>query len=163
MLNHLKFITLNLTNFSFLIVSLTIFSNSVVAGEGIIDKNCRYYNRSREIFQKIPPQYQGRILSTSIFEINRQKYHLQVLKFPNNTNVFCLLTPNSRTFKRLTASEMIQDKVIEKVEKHPDRQATYIVTVRGNKNEDILRTIYRLNLTNPNQPEVTPLIRVYKR
>src|SRR5689334_15621149 len=101
MLNHLKFITLSLINLSFFIVSLAIFSSPVIAGEGIIDKNCRYHNRTREIFQKIPPQHQGRILSTFIFELNRQKYYLQVLKFPNNTNVFCLLTPNSRTLKRL--------------------------------------------------------------
>ncbi len=58
---------------------------------------------------------------------------------------------------------IIQNKVIEKLEKHPDQPATYIVTVKGDESGDILNTAYRLNLTNPEQPKVTPLIRVYKK
>ncbi|MCC5636468.1 hypothetical protein LC593_11465 [Nostoc sp. CHAB 5844] len=162
MLNFSKVIALALISLSFYDVSISTLSKHAFAGEPIIDRNCRYHERTKEVFQKIPLQNQARVLMTSFFQVNNQKYTLQLLNFPNSTGVLCLRRPNARLLQRLKDVAIIQDKVIEKVEKDPYRPANYIVTVKGEKTEDILRTAYRLNLTNPNQPKVTPIIRVYK-
>lgn len=195
MLNFSKVIALALTSLSFYSISISILSKPAFAGEPIIDRNCRYHERTKEVFQKIPPENQANTSLTSSFEVNNQKYALQLLKFPNSTGVLCLWKPNAlqpqkallnheimglnlkRIFnsfncqfipdlcnapQRLKNVSIIQDKVIEKIEKDASKPATYIVTVRGEKTEDILSTAYRLNLINPNQPKVTPLIIVYK-
>ncbi|MDZ7962571.1 MAG: hypothetical protein RMY34_32680 [Aulosira sp. DedQUE10] len=163
MLNFSKVIALALTSLIFYSASISTLSKLALAGEPIIDRNCRYHERTQAVFKKIPPGNQARVLSTSHFQVNNQKYALQLLKFPNSTGVLCLRKPNARLPQRLRDVSIIQDKVIEKIEKDPSRPATYIVTVRGEQAEDILRTAYRLNLTNPDQPKVTPLIRVYKK
>ncbi|AFY41602.1 hypothetical protein [Nostoc sp. PCC 7107] len=162
MLNLSKVITLILISSSFCSASISTLSKPVLAGEPIIDKNCRRHQRTQAVFQKIPPQNQARIFMTSPFQINNQKYTLQLLKFPNSTGVLCFWKYNDRSPKRLNDIAIIQDKVIEKIEKHPSLTANYIVIVKGEKNEDILRTTYRLNLINPYQPKVTPIIRIYK-
>lgn len=163
MLYWLKPIALSLTGLSLFAGSITILSKPVAAGEPIIDYNCRFHEITSENVKKISPQSRGTVFLTSGFEFNKQKYVLQVLKFPNSRGVFCLWQPNSRIPQRLRKVQLIQDKLIEKVQKDSSRSANYIVTVRGDKNEDFLRTHYRLNLTNPNRPEVTPIIVVYKR
>jgi hypothetical protein len=163
MFNSSNLIALALTTLTFYSANILTLSKSVLAGEPIIDRNCRfYYQRTQALLQKIPPQNQARILLTSPFRVNNQKYTLQLLKFPNSTNVLCLWQPNAVQPQRLRDVSVLQDKVIEKIEKDASRPANYIVTVRGEKTTDILTTAYRLNLTNPNQPKVTPLIRVYK-
>ncbi|OUL21701.1 hypothetical protein BV372_31475 [Nostoc sp. T09] len=159
----LKPIAWSLTGLSLFTVNIEILSKPVAAGEPIIDKNCQFHERTQEIFKKIPPQSQGTVFLTSGFEVDNQKYILQVLKFPNSRGVFCLWRTNSRIPQRLTQAQLIQDKLIEKVEKDSSQKATYIVTIRGDKNQNILRTYYRLRLTNPNRPEVTPMVVVYKR
>jgi hypothetical protein len=162
MLNVSKVIACTLISLSFYSVSLSTFLKLALAGEPIMDRNCGYHVRTPAVVHKIPPQDRARILLTSPFEVNNQKYALQLLKFPDSTGVLCLWKPNARLPQRLGDVSIIQEKVIEKIEKDASRPATYIVTVRSEKAEDILRTIYRLNLTNPNQPKVTPLLRVYK-
>jgi hypothetical protein len=157
----LRLIYLSLTGLSLLTGSMAMLSKPVTAGEPIIDNNCQYHNRTQEVFRKIPPQNRGTIFLTSGFEVNNQKYFLQVYKFPNSTGMFCLVKPNSLPLK-LKQAQFIQDKLIEKVEKDSSQKANYIVTVRGDKNDKILRAYYRLNLSNPNQPKVTPIIIVYK-
>jgi hypothetical protein len=194
--NFSKIIAFTLTGLSFYGASILTLSKPAFAGEPIIDKNCRSHERTQEVFQKIPPQNQAIISQTSHFQVNHEKYALQLLKFPNSTGVLCLWHPNAlqpqrallndernwfnlegifNSFngqfiphlcnvpQRLKNVSMIQDKVIEKFEKDADQPATYIVTVRGDKTEDILRTAYRLDLTNPYQPKAIPLIRVYKK
>ncbi|MBD2208443.1 hypothetical protein H6G64_01795 [Calothrix sp. FACHB-156] len=163
MLTFSKVTALALTSLSFYGVSISTLSTSAMAGEPIIDRNCRYHQRTRKVFRQIPPRNQARVLSTSHFQVNNQKYALQLLKFPNSTGVLCLWKLNARLPERLRNVSIIQDKVIEKLEKHPDQPGTYIVTVKGDESGDILNTAYRLNLTNPEQPKVTPLIRVYKK
>ncbi|RCJ18039.1 hypothetical protein A6S26_29185 [Nostoc sp. ATCC 43529] len=160
--NFSKIIAFTLTSVGFYSASILLLK-PVFAGEPIIDKNCQYHQRTQETFQKIPPQNQGKTFQTSAFQVNNQKYALQLLKFPNSTGVLCLWKPNARRLERLADLSVIQDKVIEKIEKDVSKPANYIVTVRGDKTEEILKTIYRLNLTNPNQPQLTPLIRVYKK
>ncbi|WP_242045456.1 MULTISPECIES: hypothetical protein [unclassified Calothrix] len=157
----LKYIGLGLTNLSLLTASIAIISKPINAGEPIIDNNCQYHVRTPEVFRKIPPQKRGTIYLTSAFDVNRQKYFLQVYKFPNSTGVFCLATFNAQP-QKLKQSQLIQDKIIEKVAKDSSRKANYIVTVRGGINDDFLRIHYRLNLSNPNQPKVTPIIIIYK-
>lgn len=163
MRNISKVIALALTSFSFASASISTLSNPVSAGEPIIDRNCNRHKRTPEVFRKIPRQNQAIIVQSSHFQVNNQKYTLQLLKFPNSTNVLCLWKPNKRLPERLKNVSIIQDKVIEKVGKDTSRPATYIITVKGEKTEDILNTAYRLDLTNPNQPKLTPLIRVYKK
>lgn len=174
MFYYLKPIAWSLTSLSLFTLSMEILSKPVAAGEPIIDKNCQFHERTQEIFNKIPSQSRGTVYWISSFEVNNQKYILQVLKFPNSRSVFCLWQPNSLIFQRLwqpqklisqrlAQAQIIQDRLIEKVEQDSSRKANYIVIVRGDKNENILRTSYRLNLTNPNRPEVTPIIVVYKR
>lgn len=163
MLYWLKPLGLSLTGLTLFTGSMASLSKPVIAGEPIIDKNCQFHNRTQEVFRKIPSQNRGNIFLTSGFEVNNQKYFLQVLKFPNFTSVFCLWKTNSRIPQRLTQAQLIQDKLIEKVEKDSSRLATYIVTVRGDKNQNILKTFYRLKLTNPNRPEVIPMVIIYKR
>jgi hypothetical protein len=163
MLYWLKPIALSLTGLSLFIGSIASLLKPVAAGEQIIDKNCHFHVRTGEIVNKIPPQNRGTVFLTSGFEVKNQKYILQVLQFPNSRGVFCLWQPNSSIPQRLGKVQLIQDKLIEKVQKDYSHPANYIVTVRGDKNEDFLRTHYRLNLINPNQPEVTPIIVVYKR
>lgn len=162
MLDFSKVITLALTSLSFSSMSVSILSEFAFAGEPIIDRNCHRHERKKEVFQQILPQNRAKILMTSSFEVNNRKYAIQLLKFPDSTGVLCLWKPNARLPQRLKDVSIIQDKVIEKFEKDPSRPANYIITVKGEKTEDILKTAYRLNLTNPNQPKVTPLIRVYK-
>ena len=162
MLDFSKVIALALTSLSFYGIGVSKLSKSALAGEPIIDRNCRRHERTREVFHQIPPQNQAKILTTFSFQVNNQKYALQLLKFPNSTGVLCLWKPNARLPQRLKDVSIIQDKVIEKFEKDPSRPANYIITVKSEKMEDILKTAYRLNLTNPNQPKVTPLVRVYK-
>jgi hypothetical protein len=162
MLDFSKVIALALTSLSFYGISVSTLSKPTLAGEPIIDRNCRRHERTQKIFQQIPAQHQARIFMTSSFQINNKKYALQLLKFSNSTGVLCLWKPNARIPERLKDVSIIQDKVIEKVEKDPSRPANYIITVKGEQTEDILNTAYRLNLTNPDQPKVTPLIRVYK-
>ncbi|MBD2246603.1 hypothetical protein [Nostoc sp. FACHB-888] len=163
MLNFSKVLALALTSLSFYTASIPTFLKPALAGEPIIDRNCHRHERTQAVFQKIPPQNQARILLTSPFKVNNQKYALQLLKFPNSTGVLCLWKPNDRLPQRLKSLSMIQDKVIEKVERDASHPGTYIVTVRGEKAEDILTRAYRLNLTNPNQPKATLLVRVYKK
>jgi hypothetical protein len=157
----LKLIYSSLTGLSLLTGSMAMLSKPVTAGEPIIDSNCQYHIRTQEVFRKIPPQNRGTIFLTSGFEVNHQKYFLQVLKFPNSTGVFCLVKRNSLP-QKLTQAQLIQDKLIEKIEKDPSLKANYIVTVRGDTNDKILKALYRLNLTNPNQAKVTPIIVMYK-
>ncbi|MFM6157388.1 MAG: hypothetical protein ACKPE3_31055, partial [Sphaerospermopsis kisseleviana] len=145
MLNFPKFMALTVTSCSFAVVTLSTLSKPILAGEPIIDRNCRYHERTREVFQKISPENQGTVLLTSPFKVNNQKYTLQLLKFPNSRGVLCLWQGNPTLPQRLKGVSMIQDKVIEKIEQDPSQLATYIVTVRGEKGEDILRTGYRLN------------------
>ncbi|MBD2683322.1 MULTISPECIES: hypothetical protein [Nostoc] len=194
--NLFKTIAFALISSGFYSASILTLSKPAFAGEPIIDKNCRYHERTQEVFQKIPPQNQAIISQTSHFQVNNEKYALQLLKFPNSTGVLCLWHPNAprpqrallndernwfnlegifNSFncqfmphlcnvpQRLKNVSILQDKEIEKIEKDASQPATYIVTVRGEKTEDILRTAYRLNLINPNQPKVIPLIRVYKK
>ncbi|BAY08046.1 hypothetical protein [Calothrix sp. NIES-2098] len=160
---YLKPIACSLTGLILFTLGIEILSKPVAAGEPIIDKNCQYHERTQEIVKKIPPQSRGTVYWTSSFDVNNQKYILQVLKFPNSRSVFCLWQPQKLIPQRLVQAQLIQDRLIEKVEKDSSQKANYIVTVRGEKNENILRTSYRLNLTNPNQPKVTPIIAVYKR
>ncbi|MBE9209267.1 hypothetical protein IQ244_22705 [Nostoc sp. LEGE 06077] len=162
MLNLSKIIALTFISSSFYSATISTLSKPVLAGEPIIDRNCRRHQRTQAVFQKIPPQNQARILMTSPFQVNHQKYTLQLLKFSNSTGVLCFWKSNSRSPQRLNNVAIIQDKVIEKIEKDSDLPANYIVTVRSEKNEDIFRTTYRLNLINPYQPTVTPIIRIYK-
>lgn len=157
----LKSLRLSLTGLSLLIATISIILKPVNAGEPIIDNNCQYHVRTPEVFRKIPPQKRGTIYLTSAFDVNRKKYFLQVYKFPNSTGVFCLATFNAQP-QKLKKSQLIQDKIIEKVAKDPSRNAIYIVTVRGGKNDEFSRVHYRLNLSNPNQPKVTPIITIYK-
>ncbi|WP_413175790.1 hypothetical protein [Anabaena azotica] len=134
-----------------------------MSGEPIIDRNCRFHERKRETFKNITPQNRGIIWLTKQFKINNQRYYLQVLKFPDSTGVFCMGIANKDLPKKLINSELIQNKLIEKVEQDTNQPSDYIVTVKGSKNKNILRTIYRLNLSNPQQPKLTPILRVYKR
>jgi hypothetical protein len=157
----LKIIAFSLTGLSLFTGSMEMLSTPVTAGEAIRDNRCQYHIRTQEVFRKIPPQNRGTVFLTSGFDVNNQKYFLQVLKFPNSTSVFCLVKPNSPP-QRLNQAQFIQDKLIEKIEKDSSRKANYIVTIRGDKNEKILKALYRLNLTNPNQPKVTPRIVMYK-
>jgi len=163
MLNLSKIIALALTSLSFYSASISTLSNPAIAGEPIIDRHCRFHQRTPEVFRKIPPHNRATIVQTSHFQVNNQKYTLQLLKFPNSTNVLCLWKPNKRLPERLKNVSIIQDKVIEKVRRDTPQTANFIITVRGKKTEDILNTAYRLDLTNPNQPKLTPLIRVYKK
>lgn len=160
--NFSKVIALALTGLSFWGASISILSQPALSGEPIIDRNCGYHVRTPEVLKKIPPQNRATVLNTSLFQVNNQKYTLQLLQFPNSKSVLCLWQPNARLPQKLKDAAIIQDKLIEKLEKDAYRPANYIVTVRGEKSEDILTTTYRLNLTNPNQPKVTPIIRVYK-
>ncbi|HIK05094.1 MAG TPA: hypothetical protein IGS40_10320 [Trichormus sp. M33_DOE_039] len=162
MLNFFKVISLTLTSLSFYSASISILSKTAFAGEPIIDRNCQYHQRTQAVFQKIPLRNRAKILLTSTFQVNHQKYTLQLLQFPNSTSVLCLRQANALLPQRLKNVSIIQDKVIEKIEKETAKTAIYIVTVRGEKTGDILRTTYRLNLTNPHQPKVTPLVIVYK-
>ncbi|HLP89585.1 MAG TPA: hypothetical protein VK184_13460 [Nostocaceae cyanobacterium] len=162
MLNFSQVIRLAFISLSFYSASILILSKSAVAGEPIIDRNCQHHERTQEVFKKIPPNHQATGWRTSSFEVNNQKYALQLLRFSNSTGVLCLVKPNTPQRQRLRGIPVIQDKLIEKIEKDNSKPANYIVTVRGEKTEDILRTVYRLNLTNPNQPKVTPILRVYK-
>ncbi|MBC1255536.1 hypothetical protein, partial [Trichormus variabilis] len=107
-------------------------------------------------------QSRATIYFTSGFNANKQKYFLQVLKLPNSTGIFCLFNTNSQKTKKITETQMIQNKQIEKVEKLSDQAATYIVTVKGNKDENIFRAFYKLNLSNPYRPKITPIIKIYK-
>ncbi|MBD2343775.1 hypothetical protein [Anabaena subtropica] len=157
-----KNIVLNLTNFSLCCSYIAIATNPVAAGEPIIDSKCRYHQRTPETFRKIPPQNRATIYFTSGFQANKQKYFLQVLKLPNATGVFCLFSSNYQKNRKITKVQLIQDKQIEKVEKLSDQAATYIITVKGDKNENIFRAFYKLNLSNPHQPKLTPLIKIYK-
>ncbi|MBD2446189.1 hypothetical protein H6G76_03260 [Nostoc sp. FACHB-152] len=163
MLNYSKFIAFTLTSFSFYTASVSILLKPAFAGEPIIDRNCNRHERTPEVFRKILPQNQAVILQSSHFKVNNQKYTLQLLKFPNSTNVLCLWKPNKRLPERLKNVSIIQDKVIEKVGRENLQTANFIITVKGKKTEDILNTAYKLDLTNPNQPKLTPLIRVYKK
>jgi hypothetical protein len=162
MLNFSKVPALSLTSLTLYGITVSTLSKAALAGEPIIDRNCRRHERTQKVFQQISPENRARILMTSSFQINNQKYALQLLKFYNSTNVLCLWKPNALQPQRLKHVSIIQDKVIEKVEKEPSRPANYIITVKGEKTEDILRTAYRLDLTNPAQPKVTPLIIIYK-
>jgi hypothetical protein len=163
MLNYSKFLALTLTTFSFCTASVSTLSKPASAGEPIIDRNCNFHERTPEGFRNIPPQNQATIVQSSHFKVNNQRYTLQLLKFPNSTNVLCLWKPNQRLPERLKNVSIIQDKVIEKVGRQNLQTANFIITVKGEKTEDILNTAYRLDLTNPNQPKLTPLIRVYKK
>lgn len=159
MLSRANLVALSLTGLSFVTVNMA----TVIAGEPIIDRNCRLYQRKPETISKIPPENQGTVYFTSSFKANNQKYFLQVLKFPDSTRVFCLLGTNQQTNQRLTLLNFIQDKQIEKVEKLASQEAKYIVIVKGNNDEDVFRTFYKLNLSNPNQPQITTLVQLYKK
>ncbi|WP_242039664.1 hypothetical protein [Anabaena sphaerica] len=98
-----------------------------------------------------------------MFQVNNQRYYLRMLRFPDSTGVFCLGIPNKQLPKRLINAELIQNKLIEKFEQDASQPTNYIVTVKGSKNENILRTTYRLNLSNPQQPKLTKILVVYKR
>ncbi|MBD2252120.1 hypothetical protein [Nostoc parmelioides] len=155
-------IVLNLTIIGLFFSYVATFTNPVIAGEAIIDKNCRYHRRTPQNMQKIPPQSRATIYFTSRFNANKEKYFLQVLKLPNSTGVFCLFSTNSQKTKKITETQLIQNKQIENVEKLSDQAATYIITVKGNKHENIFRAFYKLNLSNPYHPKMTPIIRIYK-
>ncbi|ABA20490.1 conserved hypothetical protein [Trichormus variabilis ATCC 29413] len=155
-------IVLNLTIIGLFSSYIAIFTTPVIAGEAIIDRNCRYHRRTPQNIQKIPLQSRATIYFTSGFNANKQKYFLQVLKLPNSTGIFCLFNTNSQKTKKITETQMIQNKQIEKVEKLSDQAATYIVTVKGNKDENIFRAFYKLNLSNPYRPKITPIIKIYK-
>jgi hypothetical protein len=163
MLNSSKVVALAVTSLSLSTASISILSNTAFAGEPIIDRNCYFHERTPEGFRQIPPQDQATIVQSSHFKVNNQKYTLQLLKFPDSTNVLCLWKPNKRLPERLKNVSIIQNKVIEKVGRNNLQTANFIITVKGEKTEDILNTAYRLDLTNPNQPKLTPLIRVYKK
>jgi hypothetical protein len=90
MLDFSKVIALALTSLSFYDIGVSTLSKSALAGEPIIDRNCHRHERTQEVFRQIPPQNQARILMTSSFQVNNQKYALQLLKFPNSTGVLCL-------------------------------------------------------------------------
>jgi hypothetical protein len=134
-----------------------------MAGEPILDRNCRYHERTRENFKKIPPENRATIYFTSGFNVGKQQYFLQVLKLPNSTSVFCLVNPNTKTNQKISKLQLIQDKKIEKIEKFPDKPATYIVRAEGDKNENVFRVIYKLNLSNPYEPKLSPLIKIYNK
>ncbi|BAB74745.1 hypothetical protein ACN23B_15280 [Anabaena sp. FACHB-709] len=155
-------IVLNLTIIGLFSSYIAIFTNPVIASEAIIDKNCRYHRRTPQNIQKIPPKSRATVYFTSGFNANKQKYFLQVLKLPNSTGIFCLFSTNSQKAKKIPETQLIQNKQIEKVEKLSEQAATYIVTVKGNKNENIFRAFYKLNLSNPYRPEMTPIIKIYK-
>ena len=157
----LKSIAFSVTGLSLLAANMAMPLKPVTAGEPIIDNNCKYHERTQEVFRKIPPQNRGQIYLTSRFDINKEKYFLQIWKFPNSRSVFCLVKPNSLP-QKLQKAQLIQDKLIEKFGKDSSRKANYIVTVRGDKDDNFLKVHYRLDLTNPNQPKVTPIIVVYK-
>lgn len=157
-----KFIALNLTSLTLSFAAINILSEPVMSGEPIIDRNCKFHNRTIEIFKKIQAQDRGTIWLTKGFNSSNQRYYLQVLKFPDSTGVFCMGIANKDLPKRLINSELIQNKLIEKVEQDAAQPTNYIVTVKGGKNENFLRTTYRLNLSNPQQPKLTPILRVYK-
>ncbi|BAT52388.1 hypothetical protein NOS3756_13230 [Nostoc sp. NIES-3756] len=152
-----------LTIFSLYCSNLAIFTNPVMAGEPILDRNCRHHARTPENFKKFPPQNRATIYFTSGFNAGKQKYFLQVLKFPNSTSVFCLINPKTKTNQKINKIQLIQDKKIEKIEKFPDKQATYIVRAEGDKNENVFRVIYKLNLSNPYEPKLSPLIKIYNK
>jgi hypothetical protein len=149
--------------FASLIFCLTSHPHSSLAGEPILDRNCRYHERSREVFIKIPPQNQGSVFSTLFFKVKNNKHILQVWKFPDNSGILCLFIPDSQLPIKINNAQLIQDKLIEKVEKDPGNINHFIVSIKGKKNENILRTSYRLNLSNPKQPKVSRMIIVYKK
>ncbi|MBK1990130.1 hypothetical protein A0J48_021815 [Sphaerospermopsis aphanizomenoides BCCUSP55] len=158
-----KFISGNLASLTLCSIFIGILSKPVISGEPIMDRNCGLNERTNENFKKLTPQNRGYIWLTKDFKFNNQKYYLQVYRFPDHTGVFCLGIVNKHLPKRLINAEILQNKLIEKVDRDTSQQNHYIVTVKGNKNEDFLRTTYRLNLSNPQNPKVTPIIKVYKK
>ncbi|BCL35050.1 hypothetical protein [Nostoc sp. MS1] len=152
-----------LTIFSLYCINLVIFTNPVMAGEAILDRNCRYYVRTPENLKKVPPQNRATVYFTSGFNTGKQKYFLQVLKFPNSTSVFCLVNPHTKTNQKINKIQLIQDKKIEKIENFPDKPASYIVRAEGDKKENLFRVIYQLNLSNPYDPKLSPLVKIYNK
>lgn len=157
-----KFIAGNLATLTLCSTFVVTLSKPVISGEPIMDRNCGFNERTKETFTKLTPQNRGYIWLTNHFKSNNRSYYLQVYTFPDNTGVFCLGIGRQLP-KRLKNAEILQNKLIEKFEQDKSKLNHYIVTVKGNKNEDFLRTTYRLNLSNPQNPKVTPILRVYKK
>ncbi|WP_353930151.1 hypothetical protein WJM97_17895 [Okeanomitos corallinicola TIOX110] len=128
-----------------------------------MDRNCGFSERTPKTFKKLTPQNRGRIWSTHQLKSNNQRYYFQVYKFPDNTGVFCLGIAGKNLPKRLKKAEILQNKLIEKVEQDNSQMNHYIVTVKGGKKDDFLRTTYRLNLSNPQNPKVSTILIVYKK
>jgi hypothetical protein len=162
-MNLSKFITLNLTGLTLIIATISIGSDPAISGEPIRDRNCQFHDPTKENYQKITPQNRGKSWLTKMFQVNNQRYYLRMLRFPDSTGVFCMGIANKQLPKRLINAELIQNKLIEKFEQDASQATNYIVKVKGGKNENFLRTTYRLNLNNPQQPKLTKILVVYKR
>jgi hypothetical protein len=161
MLKLSKLIAGNLASVTLCFTMIGILSKPAISGTPIMDRNCGFNDRTPETFKKLTPQNRGDIWLTKDFKFNNQRYYLQLHRFPDNTSVLCLGSANKLP-KKLKNAEILQNKLIEKVERDKSKINHYIVTVKGGKNEDFLRTTYRLNLSNPQNPKVTPILIVYK-
>jgi hypothetical protein len=154
--------TITFTTLHIFAVSVAFVLKPVSAGTPFFDKNCREYMRTAENIRRIPAaNIAPAELYSSMFKANGQKYLLNVPLFQNGTAVFCLVQPDTvqwknsyRQWKPLSNAQQIQFKFIDKIVKEPNKEATFLITVREGKGLNQPKTVYRLNLTNPNRSAI---------
>ncbi|MEG4283302.1 PPC domain-containing protein [Microcoleus sp. A006_D1] len=119
------------------------------ANEIYIDKNCRRN-------QQLPQIERYTIFSRNEFTTNGQKYWFYAARYQDGAALFCISQPNFNQPKVLNA-EKIQRQFIDKIARNPNNKTAFIIAVREGNGLDVPVTNYGLDLSNVDQPKVTPL------
>lgn len=144
-----KFGTVALTGLSLFAGILLSLSNSAVAGEVVLDDQCRP-NQRLQAPDRAFVNYQ------SEFRANRQSYWFSAARYQDGAVILCISKPNFKEVKPLNTGQL-QNQFIRKIVKAPNTNSVFLITVAEGNGSSVPLTEYRLNLSNPNKPVVTRL------
>ncbi|MDB9311622.1 hypothetical protein PN462_00810 [Spirulina sp. CS-785/01] len=137
------------TVFLLLTGTVTTITQPSKAQDVYIDNNCRY-NPNLEQIDRFTVFY-GRKFTT-----NNQTYWLYASRYQDGAVLFCVSRPDFVQPQPIQAEE-INAQFIEKIEQNGNNSPSFDIQVRmGNGGRSPLLD-YRLDLSNPDRPTVTPL------
>lgn len=129
--------------------TLTIITQASKAQDVYIDENCRHNPNLQQIDRFV-------VFYSRKFTTNNQTYWLYATRYQDGAVLFCVSRPNF-VQPQLIQAEEISFQFIEKIDQNGNNSPNFHVQVRHGQNINVPLSDYRLNLTNPARPKVTPL------
>lgn len=96
-------------------------------------------------------QEAGNVIYRSEFRVNRQKYWFFATQYQGGAVV---LNISKQNFREPRPLNIFKYQFISDIKKAPSKNANFYFTVRDGNGSNVPTTIYRLDLTNPNNPVV---------